>query len=149
MLILANDNDNTQVLNTLGSEADTNENRSDADCAERTERRAEPRFLALPPINPELCADFSALEQLASFVNSLDLTYLRRSYKGFGSDAWPVEHLLLLALFCIHENRPSPSQWGRDAVAHQQKGFSGHGDSRVRLAAGTLARRKRWVKLAS
>ena len=35
------------------------------------------------------------------------------------------------------------------AVAHQQNGFGVHGASDVRVEAGTLARRKRWVKLAS
>jgi transposase len=45
------------------------------------------------------------------FVDSLDLTPLRGAYRGVGSQAHPPDSMLKMALWQIHDGRPSPAQW--------------------------------------
>src|SRR4051812_40577453 len=52
---------------------------------------------------------------LATVVARLDLTALRDSYAGRGSDAYPVELVLALVLFLYDEGVLCPAEWARRA----------------------------------
>jgi transposase len=64
-------------------------------------------------IDLKLPADHRA-RQIAQLIAGLDLTALVRSYAGLGSQAYPPELLLRLALFEMHRGCLSPAQWFRD-----------------------------------
>ena len=81
-------------------------------------RHAPARFFALPALHPDLFGDFPVLADLVAFVASVDLVPLQDTYNSKGSDAWPVDRLLVLALFHIHLGQPSPSDWHRQARCH-------------------------------
>ena len=86
--------------------------------ADDAARHAAPRFFALPPLSPGQFADFPALADLVAFAPSLDPLPSRRAYRGRGSDAWPVDRLLVLALSQLHRRQPSPADWHRQARCH-------------------------------
>jgi hypothetical protein len=67
---------------------------------------------------PDDFSDWPVLADLIAFVDTLDLAPLHQDYLGFGSDAWPCDRLLVLALFCLHDGRPSPADWHRQARSH-------------------------------
>jgi transposase len=46
-------------------------------------------------------------------VDEIDLTPLRQAYRGVGSEAHPPELLLKMALWQLHDGRPSPARWAR------------------------------------
>jgi len=48
-------------------------------------------------------------------VNRLDLTALRRRYRGVGADAYRPGLLLKAVLYEVRRGRPRPAQWHRDA----------------------------------
>jgi hypothetical protein len=81
-------------------------------------RQATPRFRTLPPLSPDRFAAAPVLADLVAFVATLDLRPLQQSYRGRGSDAWPVDRLLVLALFQLHHGQPSPADWHRQAATH-------------------------------
>src|SRR5262245_54302875 len=86
--------------------------------ASPSSRHASPRFFSLPPLDPASFGDDPLLADLITFVHTLDLLPLRQAYQGFGSAAWPVERLLILALWATHHGQPSPATWHRQAGSH-------------------------------
>ena len=53
--------------------------------------------------------------RIAHAVEGLDLSPLFASYLGVGKKALRPDLLLKLVLYEMHNNRPSPAQWARDA----------------------------------
>lgn len=53
--------------------------------------------------------------RIARVVEGLDLSPLLASYLGVGKKALRPDLLLKLVLYEMHNNRPSPAQWARDA----------------------------------
>ena len=53
--------------------------------------------------------------RIAGAVEGLDLSPLLDSYLGVGKKALRPDLLLKLVLYEMHNNRPSPAQWARDA----------------------------------
>ena len=65
-------------------------------------------------IDQRLPADHLA-RRVARAVEMLDLTPLVASYLGVGKKPLRPDLLLMLVLYELHSNRPSPAQWARDA----------------------------------
>lgn len=55
-----------------------------------------------------------AVRRIACAVEMLDLSPLWNSYLGVGKKAGRPDLLLKLALYEMHNKRPSPAQWTRD-----------------------------------
>jgi len=62
--------------------------------------------------DPFVLANLSAVE---SIVGELDLSFINACYSDRGSDSYPADVLLRIALYCILDGRPSPNQWARMA----------------------------------
>ena len=75
--------------------------------ADPTWPRGSPRWLEFDQLLP---ADHPA-RRIDRFVDSLDLTALRDAYRGTGSQAHPPDLMLKMALWQVHDGRPSPAQW--------------------------------------
>lgn len=64
-------------------------------------------------LDQRLPADHLA-RRVARAVETLDLTPLVASYLGVGKKPLRPDLLLMLVLYELHRNRPSPAQWARD-----------------------------------
>jgi transposase len=63
-------------------------------------------------LDRQLAADHKA-RLIAAFVEGLDLTELEDLYRGSGSEAYPPEVMLKIALYETAEKHHSPSAWAR------------------------------------
>src|SRR2546425_2416880 len=91
--------------------------------ARRTKNSAPVRFRTLPwhdthpaklDIEQRLTPDHLS-QTIEHAVARLDLSSLRATYGGTGSQAHPPERLLSVVLYEIREGRHLPAQWHRDA----------------------------------
>src|SRR6185312_7553460 len=63
-------------------------------------------------LDRQLAADHKA-RLIDAFVDDIDLAELRAAYRGSGSEAYPPELMLKIALYEVIEKHPSPAAWAR------------------------------------
>jgi transposase len=85
--------------------------------------RSSPEWLA---IDANLPADHPA-RALRSALDQLDLAALAASCAVVGSEAYPPDLMLAIALCELDDGRPSPARWARDARLHDELKWIGFG----------------------